>query len=122
MKVIDSIQESMLIAPLRRAMLMLLSLSPAFEQLATGLENPAARAVALQDAQRVRRSHKVHAQLVRWASERQPRQPDEARETARHVEIGAFTGRHAEIGALRHTVTWGPALLFRATSALLPPR
>ena len=113
----------MLIAPLRRAMLMLLSLSPAFEQLATGLENPAARAVALQDAQRVRRSHKVHAQLVRWASERQPRQPDEARETARHVEIGAFTGRHAEIGALRHTVTctWGPALLFRSAAATLPP-
>jgi hypothetical protein len=75
-----------------------------------------------QDAQRVPLSHKVHAQLVRWASERQPRQPDEARETARHVEIGAFTGRYAEIGALRHTVTWGPALLFRATSALPPPR
>jgi hypothetical protein len=88
MKLVDSIQQSMLIAPLPGVKL--LSVRPAFEQLAAGLENLAARATALQDAQRVRRSHKVHAQLVRWASERQPRQPDEARETARHVEIGAF--------------------------------
>ena len=76
MKLVDSIQQSMLIATLPGVML--LSLSPAFEQLATGLENPAARATALQDAQRVRRSHKVHTQLVRWASERQPSHPDEA--------------------------------------------
>jgi hypothetical protein len=57
MKLVDSIQQSMLIATLPGVML--LSLSPAFEQLATGLENLAARATALQDAQRVRRSHKV---------------------------------------------------------------
>ena len=88
MKVVDSIQQSMLIAPLPGVKL--LSLSPAFEQLAAGLENPVARAIALQDAQRVRRSHKVHAQLVRWASEWQLSHPDEAPETARHVEIGAF--------------------------------
>jgi hypothetical protein len=75
-KLVDSIQQSMLIAPLPRVVL--LSLSPAFEQLAAGLENPVARATALQDAQRVRRSHKVHTQLVRWASERQPSHPDEA--------------------------------------------
>ena len=111
MKVVDSIQQSMLIASLPRVML--LSLSPAFEQLAAGLENPVARAIALQDAQRVRRSHKVHAQLVRWASEWQLSHPDEAPETARHVEIGAFMERHAEIGALRHAVR-GPALLFHA--------
>jgi len=83
----------MLIAPLPRVML--LSLRPAFEQLAAGLENLAARATALQDAQRVRRSNIIHAQLVRRASERQPRQPDEAPETARHVQIGAF--RHRQV-------------------------
>ena len=80
---LSSIQQSMLIV-------LLLCVSPAFEQVAHGHHNPAVRATALQDTQRVRRLHKALAQLVRWASERQARQPDHARETASHVEIGAF--------------------------------
>ena len=79
---------AMLIA--RNPSVLLLCVSPTFEQLPHGHHHPAVRAIALQDTQRVRRLHKAHAQLVRWASERQSRQPDHARETARHVEIGAF--------------------------------
>jgi hypothetical protein len=87
-QIVDNIQQSMLIAP--NPSVLLLCVSPTFEQLPHGHHHPAVRAIALQDTQRVRRLHKAHAQLVRWASERKSRQPDHARETARHVEIGAF--------------------------------
>ncbi len=71
--------------------------------LAHGNNNPAECALALQDAQRVRRSNIIHAQLVRMASERQPRQPDEAPETTRHVQIGAFRHRQVTSACAAHS-------------------
>ena len=79
-----------------------LSVINSIQQVAHGHHNPAVRATALQDTQRVRRLHKALAQLVRSASERQARQPDHARETASHVEIGAF--RHV-VGVTNVLVT-----------------
>ena len=79
--------------------MLLLSVSPAFEEIAHGHDNPPARACFLQDEQNMSMLHIAHAQAVCSATAWQSAGLQHARETARHVEISA----------IRHAATHKPA-------------
>ena len=92
--VVNEVQQATMIVGM-----LLLGVSPAFEEIAHGHDNPPARACFLQYEQNMSLLHIAHAQAVCSATAWQSAGLQHARETARHVEISA----------IRHAATHNPA-------------